>query len=172
MQSNRAINFILAAALFVLASIRAQSAPEPKSTASEQIEIRGKVVCLLEEMHTRHALELSAQHDHQYALKTSDGKYFTLVRGRVSEAIFSDARIRAKELILRGRVFPGTMLFEPSRLRSVRNGVVYDLFYYCDVCSIETVSPAECVCCRGPVELTEKQLDAPGLSGPDAERRK
>jgi hypothetical protein len=34
--------------------------------------------------------------------------------------------------------------------------VVQDLYYYCAVCAIKSVSPEECACCQMPVELVEK----------------
>ena len=49
-------------------------------------------------------------------------------------------------------------LFSRTNIKSIRNGVVHDLYYYCDICAIESVSPAECACCQGPVELVEKPL--------------
>ena len=42
-------------------------------------------------------------------------------------------------------------------MKSVHNGVVYDLFYYCDICAIKTLSPGPCMCCQGPVKLVEKR---------------
>lgn len=126
--------------------------------SSEQIEVRGRIVCLLEEMNQLHGTELMTKHEHLFALKTADGKYYTILRGKVSECIYVDERIRAKELIIKGRTFPGTLLLEPSRMRSVRNGVVHDFYYYCVICSIETMWPGECMCCQGPNELIEKSL--------------
>jgi hypothetical protein len=48
-----------------------------------------------------------------------------------------------------------------TAMRSVRNGVVFDLYYYCDICAIKTLAPGPCMCCQGPVELTEKRVDSP-----------
>jgi hypothetical protein len=45
-------------------------------------------------------------------------------------------------------------------MKSIRGGVVYDLYYYCDICAIKTVAPGPCVCCQAPVELVEKPLDS------------
>jgi len=91
-------------------------------------------------------------------LKTQDGKTYTLLRGKFSEAIFVDERIRQKELLVKARLFPDTQVIELTRLRSVKAGVTQDIFYYCDVCAIESVSPEICSCCQGPVELIEKPL--------------
>jgi hypothetical protein len=51
-----------------------------------------------------------------------------------------------------------TRLLDVTRMRSIRNGQVHDLYYYCSICSIKTVAPGPCMCCQGPVELVEKPL--------------
>jgi hypothetical protein len=145
-------------AFTLLAAAQAVDQGDQKSTHQGEsiIEVRGKIVCLLEEMHERYKAELPSPHAHLYALKTAKGEYYTLMRGKISEGIFADSRMRAKEFIIRGRTFSGTKLLEPMRLSTVRDGTVHDIFYYCSICAIETMNPGECVCCREPVELTEK----------------
>ena len=123
-----------------------------------QTQLRGRVVCLAEEMSQQHGADLPTKHEHVYGFKTDKGEYFTLLRTKFSEAIFQDAAVRAKELILRGRVFPETKIFEVMNIHSMRDGVECDLFYYCDVCVIQTAAPGVCECCQGPTVLTEKPL--------------
>ena len=109
-------------------------------------------------MHHAHGAELPTKHEHLWGIKTADGRCYTLLRGRFAEAIFLDTRVREKELLLKARLFPGTQIIEVTALRSVRAGVVQDLYYYCDICDIESVSPEPCGCCQGPVVLVEKPL--------------
>lgn len=122
------------------------------------IDIRGRIICITEEMHRLYKTELPTKHEHQYALQTTNGVIYTLLRTRLSEAIFVDERLRGKELALKGRVMPKTQIFDVTAIRSVKNGVVHDLYYYCDICDIQSVSPEICACCQGPVELIEKPL--------------
>jgi hypothetical protein len=130
------------------------------SDSTPQMELKGKVVCLPELMNRLYGVELVEPHQHLYGFQADNGELFTLLRTKYSEALFADDRVRAKQLLLKGRVLPKSHLFEVSRIRSVRNGVVYDLHYYCNVCNIEAVSPGRCECCQGPVELVEKPLPA------------
>jgi hypothetical protein len=130
------------------------------ASTNQQVQMRGRVVCLAEEMHRLHQTDLPTKHAHLYGFQTTDGTFYTLLRTRLSEALFVDARLREKELILKGRLLPQTQVFDVAAIRSVRNGVVCDLFYYCSVCDIESVSPDDCACCQGPVELVEKPLNA------------
>lgn len=125
--------------------------PKPK-----EIELRGKIVCLAEEMHTHYNVELFGNHEHLYGIKTGDSEYYTLLRTALSEALFVDNRLHEKTLILIGRVFPKTQLLEVIRFASIRDGVVHELYYYCDTCYIRTVAPGNCDCCQAPVVLIEK----------------
>ena len=127
--------------------------------AGPEVSLRGRVVCLAEEMHRLHGADLPTAHPHIFGFKTTDGRFFTLLRTKLSEGLFVDAELRKRELILRGRLFPDSQVFEMSSMRSVKAGVTYDVFYWCDVCAIQTLKPGICMCCQEPVVLTEKRLD-------------
>jgi hypothetical protein len=124
--------------------------------AAEQTELRGRVIRMIEE--GKDGAAVSTNHQTIYGFKTTEGKIYKLVRTKFSEALFVDKRLHEKELLLKGKLSPGTQTFEPLTIRSIKNGVVYDLYYYCDICAIESVSPDICACCQGPVELVEKPL--------------
>ena len=126
--------------------------------ANEEVEFEGAVVCLAEEMHAIYQSDLSSMHQHLWGFRTKSGEYFTLLRTRTSEAIFADEQIRKKRLLLKGRVFGKSHLFEPTVIRSIVQGKIYDLFYYCDICSITSITPGLCDCCQGPNHLVEKEI--------------
>jgi hypothetical protein len=121
------------------------------------VELRGNVVCLAEEMSRRWQTDLPTGHSHLYGFRTTNDTFYTLLRVKTSEALFADDKVRERELLLKGRVFPRSHLFEPATMKSVRNGIVFDLYYWCNICSVQTIIPGECPCCRDPVELVEKQ---------------
>jgi hypothetical protein len=129
-----------------------------KRAEPPKVELRGRVVCLPEAMHELYGTELPTDHTHLYGFRARDGVFYTLLRTRWSEGLFVDERLRELELIVRGQVLPKTQIFDVTSLRSVKNGVVHDLFYYCDICAIETPTPGPCLCCQAPVELVEKPL--------------
>ena len=137
-------------------NVQAEESRSPQQV--QEIEFRGKVVCLAEEMHRLYQADLPTNHEHVYGFRTIDGSFYTLLRTKYSEALFVDKRLHEKELMLKGRTFPNTRLLDVTRIRSIRNGQVYDLYYYCSICSIKTVAPGPCMCCQGPVELTEKPI--------------
>lgn len=123
--------------------------------AAEQTELRGRVVRMMEGAKDGAS---AVSTNSIYGFKTTEGKIYKLVRTKFSEALFVDKRLHEKELLLKGKLSPETQTFEPLTIRSIKNGVVYDLYYYCEICAIESVSPDICACCQGPVELVEKPL--------------
>jgi len=40
-------------------------------------------------------------------------------------------------------------------VQSVKEGKLYDIFYYCEVCSITAYTPGLCPCCRNELEFRE-----------------
>ena len=118
-------------------------------------ELRGRVVCMTENNEQPKA---SANHEHVLGFKTAEGKVYKLTKTRFSEALFVDKRLHEKELLLKGNVSEDKKSFDALTIRSIKNGVVHDLYYYCEICAIESVSPGICGCCRMPVELVEKPL--------------
>ena len=133
-------------------------------SAAKEIRIRGGLVCLAEAMHGLYRADLSTNHEHLYGFKTTDGVFYTLLRTDLSEALFVDERLHQKTLIITGRTFPKTHLLEAIRLQSVHDGVLHDLYYYCDTCAIRAAAPGDCVCCQAPVELVEKPVKLAPLS--------
>lgn len=133
--------------------------PPTETPKPEEVELRGKVVCLAEEMHTHYNVELFKTHSHLYGVKTEKGKYYTLLRTSLAEALFVDDRLHEKDMIITSRVFPNTQLLEVIRFASIKDGVVHELYYYCDTCYIRAVAPGNCDCCQAPVVLIEKPLN-------------
>jgi len=154
---------IISCVQIAIAADRAQNASSGQTNhqaVSRETELRGKVVCLPEAMHRVYQTDLPTNHEHIYGFKTTNGVYYTLLRTKLSEALFADHRLREKELLLTGNVLPKSQIFDVTAMKSIRNGVVYDLYYYCDICAIRTVAPGPCVCCQAPVELVEKPLES------------
>ena len=143
----------------ILIFLMSGAKPVTEEQKPSELELRGKIVCLAEEMHTHYAVELFKTHDHLYGVKTEDGKYYTLLRTSLAEALFVDERLHEKDLIINSRVFPNTQLLEVIRFYAVKDGVVHELYYYCDTCYIRAVAPGNCDCCQAPVVLIEKPLN-------------
>jgi hypothetical protein len=65
-----------------------------------------------------------------------------------------DKRLANREVRVEG--IPKTDgTFEVARLYTLRNGKLYRVRYFCNICNIEALEPGNCVCCQQPTELQE-----------------
>ncbi len=71
-----------------------------------------------------------------------------------------DKRLVGREIRLEGVRKPDGS-FEAWKFFTVRNGKLFRVRYYCDVCNIESLEPGRCVCCQRPTELQEIPVDQP-----------
>jgi hypothetical protein len=114
-------------------------------------------------MKAAYRAEVPPIHEHQWGFRV-EGRppsYYSILRNPDSEAVWVDPRFREHELRLRGRLFPGSSVVELSRWMWYRDGVLMDVYYWCEVCSIRGVAPGPCACCQGKVELREAPLEEP-----------
>jgi hypothetical protein len=134
----------------------AGEAPTPAS-----FEGRGRLVDLAEEMQRLYQAKVPVVHEPIWGFRLDMPEsptalvYYVLLRTPISEALFADKRFRERTLELAGRVFPGSTLLEVSRYRWLRDGKLYDVYYWCETCSIRGHDPKTCACCQEPVELRE-----------------
>jgi hypothetical protein len=93
--------------------------------------------------------------------RTESGARYSVVSNRLSSALFLDTNLQSKVLVLGGRVLSGKETFEVTRnFRSIRDGSLHELYYYCDICVIKGIEPGPCLCCREPVVLVEEPVPA------------
>ena len=96
----------------------------------------------------------------QYALDGSDGKSYTFNPSDPMVGMFSDTRVRGRDLQITASPRSDSQL-EILRVQSLRNGRLYDLYYFCDICNITAYSPGPCPCCRRDLELKEVPASEP-----------
>ena len=134
-KSNRSICWCLLATLAWWAAALANQAGEAKPPLS----LQGKLISL---PGTGPALR-TPRKDYRLAGKTQY-LFHTL----------QDKRLLDREVELEGTERPDGS-FEVERVYTVRNGKLYRVRYYCEVCNIEALEPGDCVCCQQPTELQE-----------------
>ena len=69
-------------------------------------------------------------------------------------ATLRDEHLRDRKMRLEGRL-NAEGIFEVVKLLTVRDGQVYKVRYFCDICNITAVQPGPCACCQGPTEFQE-----------------
>jgi hypothetical protein len=137
---------------FVLAPGDAAPTPVPAEY------FKGKVVPLaglLEKFGSR--LDPDAA-PHWLALVTADGKTYPLIQDDGARMFFKDSRLLDRPMRLTARRFQDTHLLQVVEVHSYHKGELYQVYYWCDVCSIKRYEKQPCECCGGPMELREEPV--------------
>ena len=93
------------------------------------------------------------------ALVTDDGKVYPLVKDGGARLFFKDKALLNRPMRLTGRLLPGSQLLRVKVVHSLHKGRPYEVYYWCDVCSIRRGEKEEaCECCGGPMQLREEPV--------------
>lgn len=65
-----------------------------------------------------------------------------------------DKRLADREIRVEGEWQPDGSL-KVNHFFTLRDGKVYRVRYFCEICNIEAFEPGNCVCCQQPTELQE-----------------
>ncbi|HJQ25843.1 MAG TPA: hypothetical protein VKA60_18130 [Blastocatellia bacterium] len=120
---------------------------------SAQVELRGHVVCLDAAGKPARGAAACDGANVRFALATGDGKLHYFSPDDVATAMFTDARVRRRELQISAQAVKDQL--EIVRLQSVREGKLYDIYYFCELCNIRAYAPGLCPCCRNEMEFRE-----------------
>ncbi len=128
---------------------------------ADTITVRGRVLCLTEE---KGASETLGDHQHEYAFRTDGGKLLSLFRSITSEALFVDERLHERHLEVTAGLRDDKSI-EVFQIRSIVDGQLHDVHYWCDTCAIRANSPGPCWCCYQPFEFRETPIGPAGPMG-------
>jgi hypothetical protein len=93
------------------------------------------------------------------ALATDDGKIYPLIKDDGSRLFFSDRQLLNRPMRITGRLFKDTHLLQVLAVNSIKNGALYEVYYWCETCSIRRGEKLKrCECCGGPLELREEPV--------------
>jgi hypothetical protein len=146
----------LSSSLLAASGLPAAFGAPSESTEAPIVSLRGRVVCLTEELEKSFSvLPNCDMQGHVYALKAADGTCYPFLPVDTAAAIWLDERYRNRDLQIGARLFPANKFIEVIRFQSWVGGKLHDLYYYCDICAITANKPGACECCQEPVEFRE-----------------
>ena len=87
-------------------------------------------------------------------LKTEDKDYRLAARTDWLLHTLQDERLAGREIRVEGEL-QADGKFKVDHFFTLRDGKVYKVRYFCEVCNIEAFEPGNCVCCQQPTELQE-----------------
>lgn len=91
-----------------------------------------------------------------FALVTDDGHIYPLVKDDGGRMFFKDERLLNRPMRLSGKLVADGRLLQVLQVRSISNkGERYEVYYWCDICSIKRFEKQDCDCCGALMELRE-----------------
>jgi hypothetical protein len=130
------------------------SVPQSASDPYPLAVIQGRVVCIDGSGQEKNPFFDCSSPDCRFVLKAKDGKEYRFLSGDPEAAIFTDSRVRQRDLQITGRLHPEKTI-EIIKVQSIRDGKLYDIYYFCELCNIRRYAPGLCPCCRNELEFRE-----------------
>jgi hypothetical protein len=132
----------------------------PAETQSQDITfgnvvVRGTLVCIDPEAHVT---PCTGKED-SCGLKDPSGRVYPLQSDKSLETLRTEPQIRSNEFQLTLRQIPKSTLYGIIKPRFIRDGKLYEFYYYCDVCNITTYHPGPCMCCQQETVYHEKKVE-------------
>ncbi|GBC78332.1 hypothetical protein HRbin08_01820 [bacterium HR08] len=121
----------------------------PLSAALPPITVRGRFVCV-----SPAAERDGSCSSGRVGIRVAGGRVFIFLPNDLAVALYADPRLRARELQVTALRHDGDRL-ESIRVRSIRDGRLYEITYVCDVCQITSSVPGPCPCCQKALALVE-----------------
>jgi hypothetical protein len=151
---NRLILPLLIAFVAPLPFSQAAVAPQTESRDHTLMVLRGRVVCLDANSKPLDSVLGCNGPGIRYAFLDKDGVRHDVSATDANAAIFTDVRVRQRDLQITAQLTAKHQL-ELIRVQSIREGKLYDLYYFCELCNIRAYAPGLCPCCRNEMEFRE-----------------
>jgi hypothetical protein len=157
MKSVRVLTTLASSTLLFLSLFQGTStaAQEKKTASPPKVIVKGYVACLDESGQRRNADQVCDQPSVNYQLLASDGKRFQFSPDDLIVPIFTESRVRRMELQIQALLHEKNLL-ELEKVQAVKEGKLYDIYYFCEVCNITAYGPGPCPCCYEPFHFIEK----------------
>jgi hypothetical protein len=125
----------------------------PGPAPAGSVDVRGRIACL-DEAGRRQDCGAGPT---RFALEDRQGRLHPFLAADTLAGIFKDRRVRDRDLVVRARPAEGGAL-EIIKVFTVKDGTLYDVHYFCEICHIAAYVPGPCPCCGRDMELRETPL--------------
>lgn len=116
--------------------------------------VRGRAVCLDAAGKPVDSLFACAETNPRFGFASRDGKLYRFSETDSMITVFTDSRVRERELQITARLRETDQL-EIIKVQSLKDAKLYDIYYFCEVCNIRAYTPGLCPCCRNELEFRE-----------------
>jgi hypothetical protein len=147
---SRSSVFVVAA----LASLTFLTATAAQDRDHAFVILRGRAVCLDAFDKPVDSPFACSDTNPRFGFASKDGKLYRFPQTDSMITVFTDSRVRERELQITARLRESNKL-ETIKVQSVKDGKLYDIYYFCDICNIRAYTPGLCPCCRNELEFRE-----------------
>jgi hypothetical protein len=151
---NPLILSLLMALVAPMPLLPAAGAQQTEGPAHTLMVLRGHVVCLDANGKPLDGVLGCNGPGVRYAFLDKEGVRHDVAATDANAAIFTDVRVRQRELQITAQLTAKHQL-ELIRVQSIREGKLYDIYYFCELCNIRAYAPGLCPCCRNEMEFRE-----------------
>src|SRR5438067_2211332 len=96
--------------------------------------------------------------DRRLTLVSDDGTTYPLADDDISAMFRRYDQLRDCPVRISGQLVPGTNTLRVETVQTVRDGKVYAVDFWCEICQISHLAPGNCVCCGDDTELRERPV--------------
>jgi len=93
--------------------------------------------------------------DKVVAFETKEGLLVPILPTEAGLFFLRDERVRNKPMRITARVHAKESALEVITFHSLVDGKPNEIYYWCEICSIQMYHLKDCDCCQGPIELRE-----------------
>lgn len=93
--------------------------------------------------------------DKVVAYETKDGRLIPILPTEAGLFFLRDERVRNKPMRVTARLHQNESSLEVITFHSLVDGKPNEIYYWCEICSIQMYHLKDCDCCQGPIELRE-----------------
>ena len=148
------IRALLAALLLAATPVSVVGAgPVSGETDGDRVRVRGTLVASeTQEVAPDHSL---VDHDgDSFVFESSEGRRFQATVEGDNWHILSDPQLAERLWEIEGE-WVSDGVFAAKKIFTVKDGALFQVTYYCEICNITSFRPGRCMCCQEDVELRE-----------------
>lgn len=138
----------------VLAGLVLFASPAASFEDERFVVTRGHIVCLDAQGRPIDSLFACTEPNARFGLASREGKLYKFLPTDTMTPVFTDSRVRERDLQITGRLH-GSDQLELIKVQSIKDGKLYDIYYFCELCNIKAYTPGLCPCCRNELEFRE-----------------
>jgi hypothetical protein len=151
---------LLSATALLVGGARASDETAGPQPEFETVLLDGRVVWYADALQRRLGIQTVPEAaERVLALETDDGTLIPLVDDLRTRAFRKDPRLREIDVRLRVRRYRATPAVQILTIYERAEDGIYEVDYWCDVCSIPMFEPGPCACCQQDNRLRRQRIE-------------